>query len=209
MAYLDSRELHFAPGRGPFHVKGTAYIGLLDHCATHVKGGLDAILAKFGEDEALVAFFRQRFLAGSWYDVGPSILLTQAAAVVAGVAHLDLLRQQARAQAERDIHGVYRLLLKLARPEMIMARLPRAAGRYFDFVRAEVSELRPGCWESRAHGVPAMAQHSYMAGTEAFVVKALELSGAKEVKHRWLPPEPEGQAHGVDVMCLRREVGWK
>ena len=208
MRHVDSSELQFAPGRGPFHVKGTAYLGLLDYYARHLPGGLDAVLGHFEGDDALVAFFKQRFLPSSWYDVGPSILLSRAAAGVAAVPHLELLRQQARAQAERDIHGVYRLLLKMAKPAMIMTRLPAAAGRYFDFVRAEVRELRPNCWESVAHGVPAIAQHTYMAGTEAFLVKALELSGARDLHHRWFPVEPEGQAHGVDVIGLRREVSW-
>jgi hypothetical protein len=208
MAYVDSHELSFAPGEGPFHVKGTAYIGLLGHYGGRVPGGIDAIVAQFGKDEPLIAFFKQRFLSSAWYDVGPSTLLSLVAANLLGVPHLDLLRQQARAQAERDIGGVYRLVLKLAKPEMVMARLPVAATRYFDFVRAEVREIRPKCWESIAHGVPELARPAYQAGTEAFVVRALELSGAAEVKHRWSPPEAEGQAHGVDIVGLRREVSW-
>jgi hypothetical protein len=97
----------------------------------------------------------------------------------------------------------------LARPEMVMTRLPVAATKYFDFVRAEVRELRPKCWESTAHGIPVMAQHAYMAGTEAFVIAALKLAGARDLKHRWHPATPEGQAHGVDVVALRRELSWR
>jgi hypothetical protein len=208
MGLVDSRELSFAPGQGPFHVKGTAYIGLLGHYTRCVPGGLDAILGQFGDDAVLVAFFKQRFLSSAWYDVGPSTLLSRVAASLSGIPHLDLLRQQARAQAERDISGVYRLVLKLASPEMVMSRLPVAATRYFDFVRAEARELRPKCWESMAHGVPEIARHSYMTGTEAFVMRALELAGATDLKHRWTPAEPEGQAHGMDIVGLRREVSW-
>jgi hypothetical protein len=209
MGTIDSSELSFAPGKGPFHVKGTAYLGLLDWNATRVPGGLDAVFSQFGGDAALIAFFRQRFLPSGWYDVGPSTLLTRAASNAAGIPHLALLREQARTQAERDIRGVYRILLKLASPEMVMSRLPIAANRYFDFVRAEVHELRPKCWESIAHGVPEMAQHSYMASTEAFVLRALELAGARALSHRWYSPESEGKVHGVGVVVLRRELSWR
>lgn len=204
---IASEELTYAPGDGPFHAKGTIYLGTQRFYAQAVPGGLDAVLARLS-DPRLIDFLRQKFIASAWYDVGPLVPFGEAAARAAGTAHLELLRTQARAQAQSDIHGIYRLLLKLASPEMVMSRLPRAASQYFDFVRAEVRQLGPRRWESIGHGIPATWAATYMATTEAFVVRALELAGAKNVRHRWHAPETTGVAKGIPTVSIRRELGW-
>ena len=203
----SEEALSYAPGEGPLRAKGNIYLGAIRYYQAQVPGGVPAVLARLTQPK-LVAFLGQRFVAGGWYDVGPLAPFGEAAAQVAGLAHLDFLKQQARAQAMTDIHGVYKVLLKLASPEMVMSRLPRAANQYFDFVRAEVKELAPRHWESHAHGIPAVAAGTYMATTEAFVVRALELAGAKNVRHRWFTPEPAGSHQGIAIVTTRRELSW-
>ena len=207
MGLLDSAHLTHPPGKGPWHVKGLVYVGALDYYGTHVARGLEAVLERLAPP--LVEFLGQRFLPGGWYDVGPLTIVAQAAAIASGTPHLDLLRQMTRTQAERDIRGVYRVLLKVASPEMVMRRLPQMAGKYLDFVRAEVREVRPKCWESTAHGVPSVAMHAYMAVSEAFITRALQLAGAKELRHRWFPLEEEGAIGEVALMKIRRELSWQ
>jgi len=207
MALIESAQLHHAPGKGPWHVKGLVYAGALAHYDARVPGGLGAVLERV--DAPLVEFLNQKFVVGGWYDVGPLTLVGQAAALVANVPHLEFLRDMARTQAERDIQGVYRILLKVASPEMVVRRLPQAANKYFDFVQAEVREVRPKCWESTGHGIPSIASTAYMAVTEAFVSKALQLAGARELRHRWFAPEQEGALGEVALMKIRRELSWQ
>jgi hypothetical protein len=203
----SEEALTYDPGLGPLRAKGMIYLGAGRYYAGHVPGGVEAVLARLSSPK-IVAFLRQPFVAGGWYDVGPLIPFGEAAAQVAGVTHMDFLRQQARAQAQSDINGVYKMLLKLATPEMVMSRLPRAASQYFDFVRAEVKEIGPKHWQSSAHGIPAVAAQQYMTTTEAFVVRALELAGAKNLRHKWFTPEPAGQNAGIAIVSCRRELSW-
>jgi hypothetical protein len=194
-------------GEGPLRAKGNIYVGTHRYYSKAVPGGVSAVLSRLS-NQKLIAFLGRPFVASSWYDVGPLVPFGEAAAQVAGVPHLEFLRSQARAQAMTDIHGVYKLLLKLASPEMVMSRLPRVATQYFDFVTAEVRELAPRHWESTGRGIPHVAASTYMATTEAFLVRGLALSGAKNVKHRWFPAESAGTLQGIAVVSLRRELSW-
>lgn len=196
--------LPFAPGEGPFRIKGNAYLGALAYTATQID--LRQALTKL-RNPATVAFLGQRFVVGGFYDVGPLASLAQAAALAAGRPHLAWLKEQGRVVADKDIGGVYRFLLAFASPDMVMRRLERTAKQYFDFVDVEVSE-RDSRWETLADGVPEGAVHTYMATTEAYLVTALVRAGARDVRHRWFAPEPLGNRHGVPVLRVRREVSW-
>jgi hypothetical protein len=201
------RPLPVPPGKSPFRIKGHAYAGNLAYVEEHVPGGLEAVL-RLITDRALNDFLRQRFLASSWYDVLPIVALGEAAAEVAGIAPTEQIARSARAQAERDINGIYRMLLRLASPAMIMARLPKVASQYFDFVTAEVVEVAPKKWRSTGHGVLPFAVDAYRSTTEAFLRRALETAGAKNLQHRWLPPVPDGEKHGHAVLAVTREISW-
>src|SRR5688500_9646383 len=105
VALIASEALVYAPGTGPFRAKGTIYLGAQRFYAQAVAGGLEAVLSRLS-DVRLTEFLRQKFVAGGWYDVGPLVPFGEAAAQVAGTAHLEFLRTQARAQAQTDINGV-------------------------------------------------------------------------------------------------------
>lgn len=197
-------SLPFAPGAGPFRIKGNAYLGALAYTKTHCE--LPTVLGKLKNPDT-AAFLSQRFVVGGFYDVGPLATLAVAAALTAGRPHLTWLKEQGRDVADKDIGGVYRVLLALASPALVMRRLQRTASQYFDFVEVEVIE-REDRWETIGSGIPEGAIHTYMATTEAYLVTALERAGAKGVRHRWLPPEPAGHKHGVAVLRVRREVAW-
>lgn len=196
--------LPFAPGEGPFRIKGNAYLGALAYTATQIEPA--AALTKL-RNPATASFLGQRFVVGGFYDVGPLATLAQAAALTAGRSHLAWLKEQGRVVADKDIGGVYRVLLAFASPDMVMRRLERTAKQYFDFVEVEVVE-REDRWETIGTGVPEAVVHTYMATTEAYLVTALARAGAKDVRHRWFAPEPHGERHGVPVVRVRREVSW-
>jgi hypothetical protein len=54
-----------------------------------------------------------------------------------------------------------------------------------------------------------VAAPAYMAMTEIALMELLTIAGAKGIRHRWLPNEPAGKQHGVDVVRVRREVSWE
>jgi hypothetical protein len=47
-----------------------------------------------------------------------------------------------------------------------------------------------------------------MSVTEAFLARALELAGAREVRTHWLPVLPAGERDGVALVQVRREMTW-
>jgi len=198
----------FAPGASPFRAKGVLFLGYIRYCEESVPGGFAAVRERMHEP-LVQAFYAQPFIVGGLYDALPIVPLARAAALVAGIPHLEFLRGHAQWQAHRDIHGVYRLMLKLATPRQVIQALPGTAKRYFDFVRSEIRQLAPGRWEVTIHGVPAPVLLVYKAATEAFIRRALELAGAKGLRHRWVLEEPAGDVAGVPVLRLQRELSWE
>jgi hypothetical protein len=206
--FTENEPNPFAPGTSPFHCKGLSYRNALDVFSRMTPGGLPALLDEV-RDPAMRQFLSQSFLPGGWYDVLPTQPLCQAAARAAKQPLFEHTRKMARESAYRDINGLHRVLLKLASPDMIMERVPSAAKQYYDFVTSRVEKVRPKCYRLTAEGVPAGITALYMAVTEAFLLRALELAGAQEPRQLWHPSQPIGQRHGVTVVQLKREIEWK
>jgi hypothetical protein len=115
----------------------------------------------------------------------------------------------ARWLTERQFRGIYKVLMKVGRPDAVARSLPDLAAKYYDFLRVEVKQLGPKAYETRAGGLPTIVAPSYQVTTEVGVIKALEIAGARNVRHRWLPAEPDGEAHGLSLVRLRREIRWE
>ncbi len=200
-------ELPFAPGTSPFRAKGVLYLGMFEYLDKHLPGGRKAALAGM-EGEAVARFFAQPFLASGWYDSFPGVPLQHAAARIANQPVADFVRQVARWQAERDTHGVYRFLLKLASAEMVVDRVPLLATRYFDYVKVDQQRVGPKEYTAVITGVPAPLAALYMGITEPFLEVAIETAGARDIRFRWSAPEPDGARAGVGLVRLRRHLCW-
>jgi hypothetical protein len=201
------KDVPFPPGTSPFRCKGILYADTFEFADLYVRGGRAALFRRI-EDAALRDFLDQPFVVGGWYDIFPLVALHGVAAIATGEPALEITRKVARAQVPRQFRGLYKFLLKISSPERMMRTLPRLANAYYDFVRVEVEEIRPRTFISTGCGVPAVIASAYMGSTEVGVLTALEIAGARGVRHRWLSPRPEGRVHGMDVVCVRREVSW-
>lgn len=191
-----------------FHCKGVIYMETLRWLDEHTEAGRGALIAAI-EDEALRAFMSQPFVVGGWYDVLPMEELFRTAARVAGLPYLEVLRRVAAWLMPQQIRGLYKFILVFASPEMVMRNLARTARTYFDFVDTVVTETGPNAYESEGGNVPAVVSSAYMVVTEIALKVILENAGAKGLKQRWLPVEPEGQTRGVDVVRVRRVISWQ
>lgn len=197
----------FEPGESPFHCKGILYLDTLAFFDERVPGGRDALFADIGEPK-LRAFFGQHFVVGGWYDVFPLLALQSVAASALAMPYLEVIRAVARAQVPNQFRGVYKFLLKLSSPDMVMNSLPRLSAKYYDFVKSEVRQVRAKLYESSGEGVPLVAASAYMISTDVGIREALELAGAQGVRLHWLPVEPMGEAHGIPIVRTRREATW-
>lgn len=196
----------FAPGTSPFHVKGHVYRSSLEYYAAHVDGGADAVLALMDAPHA--EFFRQPFVVGGWYDALPLVALGLAASRARGLTLSDSLRQRASAQATQDVHGIYRMLLRLTSPETVVTRIGRVMLQYFDFGTSESRMIGVRTAEIVQSGVPVHVVPLSGPIAEGFVTRVLELARADNVRFRTIRPTSEGSARGVECFRLRFEVSW-
>ncbi len=190
-----------------FRSKGLVYVGARSYYDSVVPGGWSAVRDAVGDD-GLRTFMGQPFLPGGWYDVLPVVPISATAARLRGVSQASLVRDNARWVAERDLAGVYRILVSVVSPETVAMRLPRLSMQYFDFGGFDAKMVRENVLESHRFGIPAALAPWFVFVTEGFVPYALSVAGAKDVRIRYGPPRPEGEANGTSVVRLRFEIDW-
>ncbi len=205
---VDYEDLPFPAGTSPFRIKGTAYIGHLDYAETQIPGGQAAIVAEL-RDPKLRDFFRQQFLASSWYDILPMLPLGAATARLVGMPLDDFLRYRTRLQAERDVRGVYKMLLQFVSVEALALRIPRIASTYYDFGTADSSVVAPGHVESRRTGVPEFILPWHNPVTETFMERVISLGGGKSPSVKVTGVERDGTAHGVRLAAVTFTCRWR
>ena len=198
----------FAPGEAPYHCKGVNYTDLFVYMDEQIPGGRAAVFERL-KNSRLIPFLQQRFVNVGWYDVFPLVSLQRTAAVAMELPHLEFVRRFAKWTFPRQVHGIYKFLLKLTTPDMMTRSLPRAANQFFDFLRVDVEQMKPGMYRSRASNIPEMLAPPYMVSSESGVVTLLELSGAKGIRHRWLAPTDDGEAYGIKLVAVTREISWE
>jgi hypothetical protein len=182
------------------------YLGLFESLEPHASK--EELCARL-EDDQLKNFATQPFLTASWYPTEPMVALGEAAARLAGTTYVDFMSTMARQQATRDVAGVYRFILKLTSPSAVVARLPRMANRYFDFVRSELTTPPTSPAVLLVSGIPATLANTYRVMTEPYITRALELAGAKNVVHRVGPFEPDTRVAGRAVVKFTRTISWE
>ncbi len=176
-------------------------------------GGVDAVrqaLADAQQHDA-ARLFAERIVAGGWYPVMPILPSAVAAARLRKMPVAQHVRENAVWVAERDLRGVYKVILGLASVEAVASRLGGLSMRYFDFGGSETRKLKPargGAIESDRVGIPAPLAAWFTWCVEGFVPVALKLAGAKSVEVRATPPRPDGVAHGMPTVRLSFEIAW-
>lgn len=205
----ESRPLPFRPGEGPFRIKGVAYRGHLDYVAEHVPGGVEEMVRGF-RDPALATFFEQKFLASTFYDVIPLVVAGYVCARQCRKSFSEFVRIRSRYQAQKDIGGIYRVLLKLVSPMHVIQRLPALQAQYLDFTKdGTVEVVEPKRVVLRCTGLPAMLAGWYTTVNETYIEVVLTAAGARNVLVRTAPHEPDGKLEGVAAVKWRSEVVWE
>jgi hypothetical protein len=192
--------------RAPFNAKGLVYLGARDFFAERVTGGWEAVVAQLEPETA--TFFKQQFLTGGWYDVMPILTISRAAARTAQSPWPRFVRQNAVWLAERDLRGIYKLVVSIASVERIVQRLPELSLRYFDFGDAAGKMVDDRVFEADRYGIPEPLVEWFSIVTTGFVPVALGIAGAKNVRVRTLGHDPDGEAHGVPLVRSRYHITW-
>ena len=204
MALFPTR---FAPGTSPFRAKGNVYKSANEFYDEHLPGGLDVLCNAMDADHC--AFMRQPFLAASWYDALPISVTSFHAARIFGVTHHEMLRARARWQAQRDIHGIYKFLIKVSSPDAVAVRFGKVMLQYFDFGESEARMIEPRVCEVFQRGVPEPFVDHIVPLAEGFVTAAMARAGAMDVRLQQLPVKKTGAKEGIATFDLAFRIAWR
>ena len=197
----------FAFGESPFRVKGVLYLGTQTYFERNVRGGLQALLDVIEEAE-LRDFIGQHFLPSSRYDVMPVPALIVHEALAVGKSLEDYLDERTTWQATQDIHGVYRFLLKLASPELVVKRMPQVLVQMFEFPTAEMEMQGERDALVTFHRIPVPLEQWLRIGFSVYGRTALTLAGAKNVALDFDRSSDEGTEAGLRMRTLRMNIRW-
>jgi hypothetical protein len=202
-------ELPFTPGESPYRTKGNVYKGLFDSAEARVPGGKKAVLDRI-DDPALLRFYEQPFLAASSYDILPIVPWGMVAAKIVGQSYSEFVRGGGAFTAKRDMHGIYRVLLKLASPQAVVKRLPNILLQYFNFGKIDGRFTGDRSYEASATGIPQPILVWLFNVAHGFVPVVLESAGAKNIHfaiHQGMPDRTD--EHGTTLFKSSFTVTWE
>jgi hypothetical protein len=188
-------------------VKGNVYLGTQSFFDRKVPGGLATLVRAIPEPE-LRDFIQQKFLAVSWYDVLPAVPLIRAEARAMGFTVRRYLTIRSTYQAERDLTGVYRFLLKVTSTESVALRLPRLFAQIFDFGTAESTVVAPGHVRAFVRDFPTTLFDWFAVSIEAYATTAMRLTGANDPHAHSRRIDAALAPDGTQLSSLRIDLRW-
>jgi hypothetical protein len=189
----------FPVDASPFRQKGSAYLGDIRYLDAYAPGGFAAVVATLS-DPALRRFFQAPFRAGDWYDAYPGVLLEVAAARLLGRTFTAHRRSTGAWHAEHAARGLYGTLLRFISSENVALWGPRITSLYFEFGKTETQVVRDGEVAALRRGIPRELVQWMIFAMVGFCEKTLHISGAARASVEIGEAEPEGTAHGRDLM---------
>ena len=199
-------SLAFAPGEGPFKIKGTGYVFHDQWVRENLPGGVEAqqrALGKLGDHP----FFRRDFVSAVMYDLFPLVALGHACAAVRGETFEQFVELRARSQAELDLRHIRKFVVKLASPTMVAARFPSILIGYFDFGKPHVEVVERGV-RGRVEGIPDVLVSWLVATCKGFAMYALEVNGAKNVRFESSTKPRMMRERGFPMVDLTFHFAW-
>lgn len=199
-------EAAFVPGEAPFRIKGNAYRGHIEFVAQHVPGGLKAhneALTKLSPSlgPAWAEFFDQKFLPSVWYDCYPLAVAGLVCSQLTGEEFLTFVARRTAIQAQQDMGGIYRFLLKFVSAKQISLRVPGLLSRYFDFVESDSKVLGPNSLRVEVAGAPLELWPWLSTVFLSYIGAVVEIAGRQAPHVELSLPTLAGESHGIDV-CL-------
>ncbi len=191
----------------PFRTKGVLYLGTRTYFEAHLTRGIAAVVDELPEGR-LRTFLGQSFLAGGQYEVliVPALIAAEARAMK--MSFDDYLLHRTRWQAERDIHGVYRLLLKVTSPEAIVMRVPKVMTQMFNFGLTHATMTGRNQAVLEAQGIPAALVPWLSVAFKVYVETSLRLAGGKAPTYTILRHAVEPAKSGFPMRSIRGRLEW-
>lgn len=193
------------PGTSPFHIKGGGFLGHLAWVDSSYPGGRSAFLSALSPQ--MRSYFETMFLAQSWYDLLALASAGHVCSKALGMRFRAFIAMRSRHQAQLDLTGMYRMLLKLASPRMVASRIPKVMAQYLDFGTARIVREEPTAVIFDIAGVPVILV-DWMSGVyEGFIDVIITSAGGTTPVFR-SETSVHPSVHGFPAVTLRVDVRW-
>jgi hypothetical protein len=204
-AELWHREQVYAPGQSPFHVRGSAYLGVREHADTKLAGGMATLVRALPEGPHR-AFASQSFTPEGWYDALPIRPITELLAKLEGRDWEASVRERAEQLAARELGLLGRVRI-LGGPDKVIEKLVRLAAESFDFGQAEIAESSNSRVRVVLHQVPQPLGSWVLVSLQGHATVMLGKAGARQVEAggRLIPT---GRRDDMGLVEVRLELGW-
>jgi hypothetical protein len=194
-----------APGQSPFHIKATGYLGHMRWIEESYPGGREGFLEALSPP--MREWFSQQFFAMSFVDLMPLVSAGHTCARAYRMSFHDFIVHRSKIQAEFDLKGIYRALLKLSSPRLLAARVPTILGQYFDFGAMRLLEVEGyrATWELGQ--IPVVLAAWFAAANEGFSLVLVKAAGGI-APHVDVTHEPAASLHGYAACRIRVTMQW-
>jgi hypothetical protein len=188
------------------HAKGSLLVHLRERVVErHGDVAWSAIVGKLSPAEGQL--LSGLLVSAAWYPVGPwNRALAAHLGKHAATDPAAETRALAVRIADRDLHTVLKLTLKLASPEAILRRVGWLWGRYFDTGTMDAHEVDPRVWHVRLDAPSGedegAGQPTCAYGVSGWLTHALRLAGAARASVRHV-----GCRFSVEGVC-EYEATW-
>jgi serine/threonine protein kinase len=203
----SSTRLPCPPGASPFHIKGIAYRGLVRLIEQRLPGGIEGLAGEL-DDERILPFLRQPFLASTWCDLLPLLPINAALARVLDKPLEVLAREQGAEQARYDVAQVYRRLFEALTFDNVSTILARFERQYYDFGDGIGEPIAPGHVFFRRLGVPEFVIPWFAPMHAAYAEQMLRMKGATFVESTITPPTAAGVRDAFPVVDFGTHLLW-
>jgi hypothetical protein len=199
-AFPDSFELAggsiFLGGSLVARIKGTALVDTIKTLkAIKKRGGqpeLERVVGQLGAETRKI--FDAPVKSWDWYSIDVFAELLEALVRETANGNPEILTERSEQVVDSQLRGVYRIFLKLGSPGYVIKRIAAVHETYFDGIQIipEVDDSR----QASIKYVGFKKRHAILQYTIiGFFRKALELSGAKQVKVNFKVPMSDDAAY--------------
>jgi hypothetical protein len=192
-------------GASPFRIKGLHYRSFMFHVSRSV--GIEALEGRL-EDESLVRFVRQPFLASRRYDIFPFLPLFNTLARLLGVSFDTLIRTSTAAQVRYDARTAYKLILDVSRPEDIADRVGRFNSQLYNFGNYSASVPEKNQVDVVFEQIPEYVEPWFEPMHIVYALESLRLSGARTAAVVSHVAEKAGTRDGYRLRTYRTRYAW-
>jgi hypothetical protein len=198
--------LAFPPGESPFEARGRTYLTILAPL-DRLQGGRRRLLDAL-PDDATREFFAQSFRSTYWYDFCPAIILSETMAKLVEQPVNDFLRERAKAHAESDFSGLFKIALKLASPEIILNAMVKVGRFYYSFGEGHIELAQRGQARVVQKLLPEPFVNWWNMTAGPYMEVAISRSGARNIVTKTTVSSVSKLVHGVPACSVTYDMRW-